>query len=342
MKGWEEKLAQGWMPAPPPKGYKTVTENSKKIHILDEEASPLVARAFKLYVEPGQTVSTVQCELVACGLSTRKGRPLMKSAVHKMLHNPFYIGIIRFNGHEYPGAHEPLISTELFNTVQVKLGERRSTRARRHDPLFKGQITCQNCGCIVIWQLQKGRYYGGCQRRSPQCRLQPLIRQDYLEELVYEELRSIDKHDIGKEIHQHLKQKLIENHQPYVGQHRVGVMKLISRQISRSERMQDNLYEDKISGLIGEELYRTKLEEVEIRLAQLRERLKILELIEGKTKLREETARTILGLYQSESKDGKRLMLASLFKLSLVDGRVYVLNIWPNTHKVHSSDNIEV
>ena len=167
MKGWEEKLAQGWMPAPPPQGYKTATENSKKIHILDEEVSPLVERAFKLYTEPGQTVSTVVDELTECGLTTRKGRPLMKSAVHKMLRNPFYIGIIKFNGREYPGAHEPLISTELYNAVQNKLGERKAAKTRRHDPLFKGQAKCQNCGGMITWQLQKGHYYGGCHFENP-------------------------------------------------------------------------------------------------------------------------------------------------------------------------------
>lgn len=29
MKGWAEKLAQGWMPAPPPPGYKTATEDEE-------------------------------------------------------------------------------------------------------------------------------------------------------------------------------------------------------------------------------------------------------------------------------------------------------------------------
>lgn len=328
MKGWDEKLAQGWMPAPPPRGYKTVTENSKKIHVLDEEASPLVERAFKLYTEPGQTVSTVMSELMECGLSTKKGRPLTKSAVHKMLRNPFYIGVIRFDGREYPGAHEPLISTELFNAVQEKMGEHKATKVRQHDPLFRGRINCQSCDGVVTWQLQKGRYYGACQRRSPQCKGNPLIREDRLEDLVCENIRLLDKQDTDRLIFRDLRQKLLENRQPYVGQHRIGVMKLINRQISRNEMMEDNLYDDKTSGLITEEMYRKKLEEVEARLTQLRERLKRLELIEGKTKLREVTARTIAGLYDSGSKIEKRLILANLFKLSSVDGHINIQNIW--------------
>src|SRR5665811_1254212 len=78
MKGWDEKLAQGWMPAPPPPGYKTITENSKKIHVINEHTTAVVGRAFKLYLEPNQSISTVTYELAECGLTTKKGRPHSK------------------------------------------------------------------------------------------------------------------------------------------------------------------------------------------------------------------------------------------------------------------------
>lgn len=326
MKGWEEKLAQGWMPAPPPPGYKTVLENSKKIHIIDEDTAPLIERAFKLYIESSQTVSTVMRELTECGLTTSKGRPYIKSAVHSMLRNPFYMGIIRFNNREYPGAQEPLISAELFKAVQLKLGARSATRTKRHDPLLKGLIKCQDCGGMVTWQLQKGRYYGACQRRTPQCKLHPLIRQDRTEDLICVELELVDALDTKRKIFSNLKKKLIESREPYVGQHRIGVMKLINHQVRRYEVMEDNLYEDKISGLIDNAKYQSKAEEVKNHLTQLRERLKRLEFLEGKTKPVELTARTVKGLYESESKAGKRLMLTYLFRFQLINGRVDIFS----------------
>lgn len=327
MKGWDEKLAQGWMPAPPPPGYKTVTENSKKIHVVNEETSPVVERAFKLYLEPGQSISTITDELAECGLTTKKGRPHSKSAVAKMLRNPFYIGIIRFNNHEYPGAHEPLIDNDLFNAVQEKLGEHHS-KQRRHDPLFRGLLQCADCQKLVTWQLQKGRYYGACQRKQAACKRHRMIREDYLEELVYEELRVIDKQTASREILQHMKQKLTESHHPYMGQHRQQVVKLIERQIQRSEVMEGNLYEDKLSGAISEETYEQKHEDIEIRRFQLQDRLGRIELLDGKSKPVSNGARSIAGLYESESRFGKRMILAMLFKMSRVDGRVNIQNIW--------------
>ena len=327
MKGWDEKLAQGWMPAPPPPGYKTITENSKKIHVINEETSAVVGRAFKLYLEPDQSILTVTNELAECGLTTKKGRPHSKSAVGKMLRNPFYVGIIRFNNHEYPGAHEPLIDNGLFNAVQKKMGEHRGWHLR-HDPLFRGLLLCSDCHKTVTWQLQKARYYGACQREQDVCKQRRMIREDYLDELVYEELRVIDRQAISREILQHIKQKLTESRQPYIGQHRQQVVKLIERQIQRSEAMEGNLYEDKLSGAIDEEKYRQKQEEIEIRRFQLQDRLSRIELVEGKSKPVRNNARSIAGLYESETKFGKRMILAMLFKMSLVDGRVNIQNIW--------------
>ncbi|MFI5240607.1 MAG: recombinase family protein [Candidatus Saccharimonadia bacterium] len=329
MKGWDEKLAQGWMPAPPPPGYKTATENSKKIHVIDEETSPVVTRAFKLYLEPGQTISTVTDELAQCGLTTKKHRPLAKSAVNKMLRNPFYVGVIRFNNREYPGAHEPLIDNNIFNAVQIKLGEHKS-KQRHHDPLFSGLLQCLDCHKMVTWQLQKGRYYGACQRRQDACKKRRMIREDYLEEAVCEELRTIGKKAAAQDILQCLKQKIAENRHPYVGQHRVQVVKLIKQQIRHSEMMSDNLYGDKLSGVISEETYQKKQEDIEIRLMQLRDRLIRIEELEGKMSFEGSRTGSIIGMYTSESKIGKRLILATLFKINLARGGVNIQNMWPN------------
>lgn len=52
-----------------------------------------------------------------------------------MLSNKYYLGILLYNKVEYPGSHEPLITPELFDSVQRVLGSRRQDeRKRKHDP----------------------------------------------------------------------------------------------------------------------------------------------------------------------------------------------------------------
>ena len=100
------------------------------------------------------------------GIATRKGLTYYKSQVQRILSNPFYIGINRFNGKDYPGAQEPIISRELFERVQRKMHAKRPTRYRQHNPVFKNLIDCSNCGWSsdlataersLLWHLPAGQ-----------------------------------------------------------------------------------------------------------------------------------------------------------------------------------------
>ena len=320
MKGWQEKLAQGWMPAVPPHGYKTAIEDSKKIHVIDEERAFLVERAFRLYLEPGQNIQTVTEEVASIGLVSRKNKPLTQSAIHKMLRNPFYVGTIRFNGQDYPGAHEPLLSTDLFRAVQLKLGERHQTKIIRHNPLFKGVLRCEDCGAVVTWQCQKGRYYGSCQRRTGNCKGRRLLREDRLEESLLTRLSEIDESSLGPKRLHVLIEILHLRQQPYIGDHRLLVMKTIKQQINRMERMEDSLYDDKLSNLISEQRYKQKVDKLHDELDYLRMRLDRLELVESQTPVANDKPTSLSGLYVSESKIGKRIIMQKLFKITTRGG----------------------
>ena len=66
--------------------------------------------------------------------TSRKGRTQEPhswavNALHKVLSNPLYHGAIRHKGSEYPGEHEAIIGSNLWNAVQTKL--------REHQPEFR-------------------------------------------------------------------------------------------------------------------------------------------------------------------------------------------------------------
>lgn len=323
MKGWREKLEQGWMPASSPPGYKTAVENGKKIHVIDEDRAFLVERAYRLYLEPGQNINTVTEEVSRSGFVSRNGRPLSKSAIHKMLHNPFYVGTIRFDGQEYPGAHEPLLSKELFYAVQAKLATGYNERVVEHDPLFKGMLRCDDCGATVTWQLQKGRYYGACQRRNEACKGRRMLREDWLEEQLLIEIDALDMRSSGKAQLQRLVGLLASRRTPYIGQHRESVIKMIQQQIRRLERIEDNLYDDKLAGTLDEQKYSQKTKTIQDELSTLRQRLDRLAEVEVKTRRPKEPS-TLRELYMGESKTGKRQITQELFSLRFSEGHVEI------------------
>jgi len=316
MKGWAEKLAQGWIPCVPPPGYMTVTEGGKRIHVPNPDTVLLVRRAFELYLTPEHHIASVANEMTAMGLCTRKGKPLCKSQVHDMLSNPFYIGINRFNGKEYPGAQEPIISKELFDKVQDKLGSGRSGKGyRKHRPLFKGMLRCGYCLGTVTWQLQKGRWYGCCQRNLPECRGHRLLRQDKLEETIRYCIEAID--DAGGTILKRV-QKALEVIRPeYVGDYREKVTKSILQEISRLRRMDTTLYEDKLSGDISANQYEDKHAELSERMRSAQERIsRILEIQPEQSDTsdaRADSPNQLVRLYSGATHVQKRTILGSIF-----------------------------
>ena len=65
-----------------------------------------------------------------------------------MLKNRYYVGVVRFDGVEYPGRHDPLISEELFDKCQrvriARTQSREKPRVRTH--YLKGTVHCGECG----------------------------------------------------------------------------------------------------------------------------------------------------------------------------------------------------
>ena len=326
MKGWAEKLAQGWLPAPPPIGYITVVRNGKRVHVPDAATKDSVKKLFKLYLEPNHSITTITLEMKSVGLTSRKGRPFAKSYVQKILMNPFYIGINRFDGKDYPGLQDPLISRELFNLVQQKMHKGRPMILKKHNPVLKNIIRCDGCGGVVTWQRQKGNYYGACQRDREPCKGKKFLREDKVEETIIALLQKLVCP--SQEIIEWVAASMREEQQAGI-ENRERALASIQTQLSRLQRMDDQLYDDKLAGEIPKDKYDAKHEQLMAEKAQfeskrakvdasaakgLEQRLVILEL--------SQKAATI---YQTKSPEQKRLIITKLFaSITSNDGVVSV------------------
>ncbi len=259
MKGWAEKLAQGWLPAVPPVGYMTVTDHGKRIHVPNPATMNSVRAMFELYLKPGQSIESVAAKMREVGLTTRNGRPIPESHVHKILLNPFYIGINRFNGQEYPGAQTPIVRREVWEAVQDKLHGKRPKKQVRHNVSLKGVVTCATCGSQVSWQLQKGRYYGACQRRDERCknRKYKYIREDVVQEVVKQELKRLlcPSQSILEWVVDSMRSDVEK-----AADNRAEVEQNTKTRIERIKSMDEALYDDKLAGVITQERYESKHE----------------------------------------------------------------------------------
>jgi site-specific DNA recombinase len=78
-----------------------------------------------------------------------------------MLHNPYYAGIVPYNGVYHQGTHEPLITVETWLRIQDVLAAHNLSgeKDRKHPHYLKGTVFCRECGGRLIFSRNKG--HGG-------------------------------------------------------------------------------------------------------------------------------------------------------------------------------------
>ena len=197
-KGMEEKVAQGGWPHRAPFGY--LNDKGTRCLVVDHVRAPLIRHAFERYASGAVSVRDLTEELFSLGLRQNSGRKVVTSVVHEMLSNPIYCGRIPYKGNVYPGAHESIISVDLFESVQAqKARNRNGTTVRRREYPLRGLMRCKECGCLITAGAAKGHTYYRCThgKGKGSCSQSAYIREEALMAQVEEILGSIE---IGPEV----------------------------------------------------------------------------------------------------------------------------------------------
>ena len=125
-RGLKNKVEMGWRPGLPPLGYlneRSINRGQNRIFI-DEERAPVIKKVFEMVGHQQATGRAIFTYLKEINFKTRTGKNVTLSSVYKILKNPFYYGSFEApagSGKWYKGAHEPLITQELFDRVQNQL-----------------------------------------------------------------------------------------------------------------------------------------------------------------------------------------------------------------------------
>ncbi len=189
-RGIREKLRRGEYPGFAPVGY--VNDGKGKI-LIDEAAAPLVKKLYVLCAEGKHTLDELKKLATAFGLvSKRCKRPLVVSNVHRILTNAFYYGVFFYKGELFQGAHEPIITKELFDKVQDVLKFRsKPTLYKNRYFAFRGLLRCGECGCVVTAERQKGHAYYHCTRRKGECSQKGFVREEKLALMISEAIEKV-------------------------------------------------------------------------------------------------------------------------------------------------------
>ncbi len=194
-RGIRQKLRKGEWLTLAPLGY---VNNVKTRNIEpDPVKSRVIERAFEEYAKGTHTLVSLAQFLALHGVVQRKGTPLAKVSVVKMLSNRAYIGFIKHLGEWYNGNFAPILSPTLFEAVQkVLMARKKPRKSKLALPFaFTGFATCGECGCAITAQYATNRWgtrytYYRCTKKGGVC-AQPYIREEALATQLHALLQSV-------------------------------------------------------------------------------------------------------------------------------------------------------
>lgn len=168
-KGMRQKAKNGGTPGAAPFGYINVCKRTEEGYEMrtvevDPERAEWVPWLFERYATGEWTVNMLQEELEEKGVKTRprpgrKPRPLARSHISNILLNRYYTGVVTFEGVEYPGRHDPLITEALFDKCQRVRQARSQSREkpRIRTQYLKGSVFCGECGSPLTLEVSRNR-----------------------------------------------------------------------------------------------------------------------------------------------------------------------------------------
>lgn len=329
-KGQKEKIAQGGYPQKAPIGYKTTGEKGHKIHVIDEVMGPLARRMFELFATGNYSIKALVEVIHKEGLRNLYGNKISKSRMHEYLSNPFYYGKFMWNDELHKGDHKPLISKDLFDSVQLKLNRKggEAPKYQKHLPVFKAKIKCDQCGSIITWYIKKGHWYGAHNTANKDCpnRKNGCLRQEKAEEQLFPYFDGVAPK--SERVLKWLEDALKESHADEIN-YNTKKRDEFNRVIRNADRRMEQAYRDKLDGkvpsLLCEKIIADAIQEKEIMMESLEN------LSEGRTQYYQagyaihELASKAKEIYSHEktSPDDKRLLLSLIFSnLSLNTNKI--------------------
>ncbi len=288
--GLDKKVAEGIAPLKAPIGYLNTkrAEHGSNYIIKDNDRFEVIRRIWDLMLSgiytPSKILEKINKEI---GLKKQSSSssvvfPIARSTIYRILTDPFYAGLFRYNGHIHQGKHAPMITADEYDQVQKLLGRKGRPRYQGHYFPFTGIMTCGECGSAITATeknklikntglIQTYQYYYCTHRKkgSENCSARKVIPASELESLICDEINKISVSDKFKEVAIKI---LKENSQNIIEQEQV-IYTQKKNEVIRLEKELKGLLQMRLSDSISEEEYKEARKEREEKLAFIKAKL---------------------------------------------------------------------
>jgi site-specific DNA recombinase len=331
MKGMRGRLKQGLYPWAAPVGY--LNNGKGRAKTIDQIKGPLVRELFELYASGTHSMRTLRIAMAQRGLCNTGGRPITKIGIEVILSNPFYTGIIRVRktGETYKGSHEPLIDVGLYERVQKIKASRSGKKVMKHGHVFAGMFRCGGCQTAMIPERQKGHVYYRCHTVSCETKC---VREEVIDTAVRSALQLAVSPETATSISQNLSEWMSGRTARLAARTNL-LMAQIDRRLSK-------LADAYVDGLISEQLFAQKQQELLLQKESSRERQNTDRPRPTAADMRNflELAKDVGRLYESADRDERRQIVDATTSNRTVSGKS--LSVEPQPWLVETSSSVAV
>lgn len=258
------KLSNGEWPAKAPYGYRNIALDTKKKFIEPDGIKAKIVKAMFEWYSTGiysmlQVRSMVKKEFEV---------DLSKGMIDRILKCKFYHGVMEFNGIDYVHKYETIISPatySLVQTVKANYGKKTGHKFAGLPFVYRGLITCAECGSAVSPERKKGKYiYYKCTEYHGKHGAK-YIREEDLTEQIKNAFKSIETPDyIVTKIKTTVKKIQDDKNIFYKDQ-----FNHYQREHLKYAQRIDKMYLDKLDGLITAEEYQKRNADYRVKQAEL-------------------------------------------------------------------------
>lgn len=265
-RAFEQKRRNGEWTGSVPFGYAPVALNAEKRLRADIVPDPLnagyVQEMFTMYATGRHSLSTIKEHLKKEGVVTRGGKPHTTSSIEWALKNHFYYGKAYSRKYDelYNHRYKPLITKELFDTVQTVLSSKNQNPNHGQKKInpFSGLLKCAICGCSICREVKRGKPYHACSNAKK------LHVRSYVQEgVLIEQLKPLFNRLIltDEQINQIIT-SLRENHEYKAKYYQEQIMAL-NVKFDHTQAQKDKLLDLLIGSNITQEQYDIKVKKLE-------------------------------------------------------------------------------
>lgn len=266
----QEKARQGYFPgARVPVGYKRITDHGKRIVVPDEEKRHFIEKIFRLYSTGMYSFKTLADKMAKEGF-THNNRPCTKKTIENILsvYQIFYIGKFNYSFKqddgtyivkECKGKHKPIISLALYEAAMQVKNRASSPKKDKHSFLYQGLIRCTVTNRLLTPEKQRGvnksgeyEYYR-CHKTCDECpqNCKRIIKREIIDEAVIDALKKLDITKVHlKKFKEDIK-AILHYQEAYDEKRKIQ----IEGEIKKLKNRINQLYEDKLDGVISSDLY---------------------------------------------------------------------------------------